>query len=164
MWNTMIVAEELSYISGCQTLSANKYSKCYWANTKLDLYAGAICATSGKAVKNWFVTQKFWVDIKAGGYSSPFFCLPKRRMYVLYQAAIIWVLPVFFTREEWPRKAEFIFHLFIFIANFCLFCQKGNSSVLTALPLFCFSWSLLSPPIEESMFLSGPIWCQDYFA
>ena len=28
------------------------------------------------------------------------------------------------------------FHLFIFIANFCLFCQKGKFLVLTALPFF----------------------------
>jgi hypothetical protein len=35
----------------------------------------------------------------------------------------------------------FFFHLF-FIANFCLFCQKGKSLVLTALPFFCL---FLSP-------------------
>ncbi len=29
MWHTTIVAEELSYISSCQTLSANKHSKSY---------------------------------------------------------------------------------------------------------------------------------------
>jgi hypothetical protein len=38
-------------------------------------------------------------------------------------------------------KALPFFHLF-FIANFCLFCQKGKSSVLTALPFFCL---FLSP-------------------
>jgi len=42
--------------------------------------------------------------------------------------------------------------------------RSAGSTGLTALPFFCFSWSLLSPPIEESILLSGSIWRQDYFA
>jgi hypothetical protein len=44
---------------------------------------------------------------QAGGYRLPFFfsvSSPKRRMYVLYKQAIIWILPVFSTIEKKVEK------------------------------------------------------------
>ena len=44
---------------------------------------------------------------KAGGYSAPFFISsPKRCMCVLYQAAIIWVLPIFSRIGKKIKKGE----------------------------------------------------------
>ena len=40
-----------------------------------------------------------------------FISLPKRRMYILYQAAIIWVLPVFSTIGEKLKKVSPQSHL-----------------------------------------------------
>ena len=50
----------------------------------------------------------FGSNTQAGAYSSPFFLVSLLicRMYPLYQAAIIWVLPVFSTIEKSRKKGE----------------------------------------------------------
>ena len=45
-------------------------------------------------------------------------------------------------------RFTFFFHLFFLIADFCLFCRKGKSSVLTGQPFF-----LLPPRVSQSTML-----------
>ena len=56
--------------------------------------------------------------------------------YIWYNFSFLDYGRVTFFTTDYLLVAEFIFHLFIFIANFCLFCRKGKSSVVTAQPFF----------------------------